>query len=54
MGTFHLYTDVIFVRSDIYQLKSAMCKNVFSYSKTGPDLLWLDIKKYSSTFHLVT
>ena len=29
MGTFHILTCVIFLRSDIYQ-------NVFSYSKTGP------------------
>ena len=33
MGTFHILTDVIFVRSDIYQLKSI---EVFSYIKTGP------------------
>ena len=38
----------------IYQLKSAMRKNVFSYSKTGPPPVWLDIKNYSSTFNLVT
>ena len=36
MGTFRILTDVSFVRSDIYQLKSVMNRNVFSYSKTGP------------------
>ena len=35
MGIFYILTAVIFARSDIYQLKSAMRKNVFSYSKTG-------------------
>ena len=54
MGTFHVLTDVIFVRSDIYQLKSAMRRNVFSYSKTGPTPVWRDSKNYSSTFYLVT
>ena len=33
---FHTLTNVIFVRRDIYQLKSAMHEKVFSYSKTGP------------------
>ena len=42
MGTFHILADAIFLRSDIYQLKSAMRKNVFSYSKTGPAPVWLD------------
>ena len=42
------------MRSDIYQLKSAMQKNVCSCSKTGSAPVWLDIKNYSSTFHLVT
>ena len=36
MGTFPTLTNVIFVRSDIYQLNSAMCKKVFSCSETGP------------------
>ena len=34
MGTFHILNDAIFVRSDIYQSKSAMPK--MSRSKTGP------------------
>ena len=38
--------DVTFVRSDIYQLKSAKHQNVFPYSKTGAAPAWLDIKKY--------
>ena len=46
--------DVIFLLSDIYQLKSAMCKNVFLYSKTGPAPVWLDSESYNSTFYLVT
>ena len=53
MGTFHILTDVIFVRSDIYQSKSAVRKNVFSYSKNGTAPVWLDIENYSSTFYLV-
>ena len=40
--------------SNIYELKSAMRKNVCLYSKTGSAPVWLDIKNYSSTFHLVT
>ena len=48
------YLSLIFVRSDIYQLKSAMRKNVFSYSKTGSASVSLDIKNYRSTFHFVT
>ena len=44
----------IFKRSDIYQLKSAMCKNVFSYSKTGPAPVWLVSENYSSTSYLVS
>ena len=54
MGTFHIWADVTFVRSDVYHLKSAMRRNVFSYSKTGPAPVWRDSKKYSSTFYLVT
>ena len=54
MGTFHIWTDVIFVRSDVYQLKSAMHKGVFSYSKTAPASVWLDNENYSSTFYLIT
>ena len=54
MDTFHILIDVIFVRSDIYQLKSAMLKNEFSCCKTGPAPVWLDGENYSSTFHLVT
>ena len=54
MVTFHILIDVILVRSDIYQLKSAMHKNAFSYGKTGLLLVWLDSKNYSRTFHLVT
>ena len=55
MGTFHILTDVIFMRCDNsnYQLKTAMRKNVFSYSKTGPAPVWLDSENYSSTFYLV-
>ena len=51
---FHILTDVIFVLSDIYQLKSAMHKNAFSYSKTGPAPLWRGSESYSSAFYLVT
>ena len=54
MVAFHILTDVIFVRSDIYRLKSAMRKNVFSCSKTGAASVWLDSENYSSTFYLVT
>ena len=53
MGTFHILTDVIFMESDIYQLKSAMRKNVFSYNKTSTAPVWLDRKNYSSSFYLV-
>ena len=35
-------------------MKSAMCKNFFSYSKTGPAPVLLDRENYSSTFYLVT
>ena len=42
------------MRSDIYQLKSAMRQNVFSYSKTESAPVSLDIKNYSSIFRLVT
>ena len=54
MGTFHILTDVIFVRSDIYQLKSAIRKNVFPYKKTDPASVWLDSGNYSSIFYLAT
>ena len=54
MGTFCISADVIFVRSGIYQLKSAMRKNVFSYSKTGPAPVWIDSENYSNTFNLVS
>ena len=54
MYAFHILTDVIFVQSDIYQLKSAMRKNVFSCNKTGAASVWLDSKNYSSTFYSVT
>ena len=54
MDTFHILIDVIFVQSDIYQLKLAMRKNVLLCSKTGPDPVWLDSENYSSTFYLVT
>ena len=50
---FHTLTNVIFVRRDIYQLKSAMHEKVFSYSKTGPIPNWLGSKNYSSTLYLV-
>ena len=53
MITFHNLTDVIFVRSDIFRLQSAMRENMFWYSKTGPAPVWLDIEHYSSTFYLV-
>ena len=42
------------MRSDICQLKSAMCKTALSYSKTGTAPVWLDSKHYSSSFYLVT
>ena len=51
MGTFRILTDVSFVRSDIYQLKSAMRRNVFSYSKAGPAPIWGDSENYSGTFY---
>ena len=54
MGTFRILTDVNFVRSDIYQLKSAMHRNVFSYNKTGPAPVWGDSENYRTTFYLVT
>ena len=54
MGAFHILTDVIFLRSDIYQLKPAMRKKVFSYSKTGPVIAWLASENYSCTFYLHT
>ena len=38
MGTFHILADVIFVRSDIYQLKSAIRENTFLLSKSVPAL----------------
>ena len=53
MVIFHVFTNVICVRSDIYQLNSAMHKKVFSYSKTGPVPVWLDSENYSSAFYLV-
>ena len=53
MCTFHILRDVIFVRSDIYQLKSAVGKNVFSYCKTDPTPVSLDTENYSSTSYLV-
>ena len=46
-------SNVTFVQSGIYQLKSAMRKTVFLYSKTGFASVWLDRKSYSSTFYLV-
>ena len=54
MSTFHILADVIFVQSDIYQLKSVIQKNKFSYKKTGPVPVWLDSENYGSTFCLVT
>ena len=42
------------MRSDIYQLKSAMRQNFFSYSKTENAPVSLDINNYSSIFRLVT
>ena len=33
MGTFHILMDVNFMRSDIYQNKSAIHKNVFPYNE---------------------
>ena len=51
MGTFQILTDIIFVWSDIYQLKSI---KVFSYSKTVPASIWLDSENYSRTFYLAT
>ena len=50
MGTFHMLTDIIFVQSDMYQLKSAMHKKVFSYNKIGPAPVWLDSENCNSTF----
>ena len=51
---FHILTDVIFTRSDIYQLKLAKHKKMFSCSKTGPAPVWLDSENYSCTLYLVT
>ena len=34
------------MRNDIYQLKSALCKKVFSYSKAGSAPVWLARKNY--------
>ena len=48
------YLPLIFVRSDIYQLKSAMRKNVFSYSRTSPAPVYLDSQNYNSTVYLVS
>ena len=42
------------MQDDSYHLKSAMCKNVFSYSKNGTPPAGLDSENYSSTFYLVT
>ena len=53
MGTFHILTDVIFEGSDIYQLKLAMRKKVFSCSKSDPAPVWLDSENYK-TFYLAT
>ena len=51
MGTFHILTDVIFVWSDIYQLKSI---KMFSHIKTGIAPAWLDSENYNRIFHLAT
>ena len=51
MGTFYISTDVTFVRSDIYQLKSAIPKIYFHIAKL---VLLLDLENCSSTFYLVT
>ena len=51
MGIFHIFTDVTFVRSYIYQLKSI---KAFSYAKTGPDPVWLDSENYKRKFYLAT
>ena len=53
MGAFHTLTYAIFVRNDLYQLKSAMCQKLFSYSKSGRPHIWLDSDNYSSNFYLV-
>ena len=53
MGTFYMLTDVIFMLSDIFQLKSAMRKNVFSFSKTGPAPVSIDSENYNSTFYFI-
>ena len=42
------------MRSDIYELKSAMRKNAFSYSRTSPAPAYLDSQNYNSTFYLVS
>ena len=38
MGTFHILTDVIFVRSNICQIESAMRKTVFHEVKLAMPL----------------
>ena len=48
-----MLTDVIFMLSDIFQLKSAMRKNVFSHSKTGPAPVSIDSENYNSIFYFI-
>ena len=55
MSTFHFLTDLIFMQSDIYELKSSMHNKVFSYSKyLSCSCLTIDGKYYSRTFYLAT
>ena len=54
MGTFRILTDVIFARSEIYQLKSTLRKNVFSYRKTDPVPVCLDSENQTCNFYFVT
>ena len=51
MGTFHILTDVTFVRSYIYQLKPM---KVLLYSKADPAPVWVESENYSRTLYLAT
>ena len=48
MGTFFTLRNVIFMWND-WKMESAMRKNVFLHSKTGPASVWIDSENYSTT-----
>ena len=54
MDAFDILSNLIFVRIEIYQLKSVMREIVFQYSKAAPAPLRLDSEIYSSAFYLIT